>query len=155
MRLFNNQIRGRAAPVVLATCAVVGGAALTGCDSSTGTAVRTAGPGAAPRASATPEDACTRLVSAIGFAELRLVPRGKEDRQTFDGATRGQIAYVEGTIVLYGDKLPPPVRTDAEALRPTIRTLAHAEEPRAVRVKALKRFRADAAQLVTACGRRH
>lgn len=145
--------RGRLVAGLLA--GLLGVAATAGCDAPAGPggaapeAARPAAPSAPSR-----DDACTRLVSAIGYAELRLVPRGKEDEQKFEGSTRGQIAYVEGAIVMYGDDLPTGIRADARALRPTIRKLAEPDTPRPEQVKALKRFRAQAAELVTACGGR-
>jgi hypothetical protein len=141
-----------AAVLLVSCCLLAGSAAVAGCSSSTSDQnPRAAARASQPISTPGPEDSCTRLVSAIGYAELHLRPRGQEAKEAFDDTLRGRIAYVEGTIVQYADRLPKDIREDAEALLPIIRKITRVSQRRSVRIAALKQFREKAAELLVAC----
>ncbi|WP_062432237.1 hypothetical protein [Herbidospora daliensis] len=97
------------------------------------------------------DDPCDRVVSALGFAEHVLEPAGQEESQQFGEGVRGRIAYVEGVILSYGEKLPAGLAEHTATLKRTIRVLAPAATPHAEAVAALKEWRAAATAIEDAC----
>ncbi|MBO3745357.1 hypothetical protein J5X84_04690 [Streptosporangiaceae bacterium NEAU-GS5] len=67
------------------------------------------------------DNACTRVVSAIGYIELDLLPAGQEDVQPFDTNLRGRFGYLEGTIAMYGAHLPDTLKPATD----TMNRIAH------------------------------
>jgi hypothetical protein len=90
------------------------------------------------------------VVSAIGFAEFLLVPKGKENQQVFDGA-RGRLAYVEGTVVLFGKYLPADLRGQGQTLARAAKRAADKKISQADRVEALREYRKTADEHIAAC----
>jgi hypothetical protein len=52
------------------------------------------------------DDPCARVVSAIGYLGLSLLPAGQEKAQHWDGDVRGRFGYLRGTLAMYGPHLP-------------------------------------------------
>ncbi len=75
------------------------------------------------------DDPCQRVVSALGFAEHSLKPAGQEESQEFGEGVRGRIAYVEGVILSYGDRLPAGLADHVATLKRTSRELAPSATP--------------------------
>ncbi len=126
---------------------------ITGCSEASNPPSAASGPAPAT-ASPTPsptEDGCARVVSAIGFAEFLLQPKGKEDQQVFDNAVRGRLAYVEGTVVRFGRYLPADLRPLGETLRDEAKRGANAHISQAEQVTALREYRKTADELIAAC----
>ncbi|GII54034.1 hypothetical protein Pth03_24230 [Planotetraspora thailandica] len=104
--------------------------------------------GADPR-----DDACARVVSAIGFAGPLLRPPGQENRQSFDEGVRGRLAYVEGVVSEYGPRLPAPLLPAQDTLRETTHGLAPSTTPLAEQIRLLKDYRSAADTIVDGCPR--
>lgn len=139
---------------IAAFAALVAG--MAGCSGEDAPAAAPGAPGPTPSvtlsaAVTVKENGCARLLSAIGYADLVLLPAGREDEQSFDSAVRGRLAYVEGTVVLYREFLPPNARELAETLRQEVKRLVSAKTPRAEQVAALKDYRETVRQVVAAC----
>lgn len=104
-------------------------------------------------------DGCAQVVSAIGYADQVLRPRGQERSQRFDDAVRSRLAAVGGTIALELDDFPAPdVGTLARAVQPLAEqsgALIDEDDPAAVRarLRTFERYRDQAAALVARCRR--
>jgi hypothetical protein len=142
----------RLLPIVLGIALLAGLPGLAACDDSAAPATAPTATATATASAAPSEDGCARIVSAIGFADFVLLPSGREAEQSFDSAVRGRLAYVEGTVVLFGEYLPADLRDTAETLREAVKRLVAAKTPRAEQVAALKDYRQAAAELLAACG---
>lgn len=97
------------------------------------------------------DDPCQRVVSALGFAEHVLKPAGQEESQEFGEGVRGRIAYVEGVILSYGERLPAGLAEHTATLKRTIRVIVPAATPREKAVAALKEWRAAATAIEETC----
>lgn len=97
-------------------------------------------------------DGCQQAVSAIGYADGKLLVAGQERYQDFDDAVRSSIAAVAGTIALEvrdfpsGDVLEQARRVEELASR-----TAAADVTGARRVALLREYRREAMQLVIDC----
>jgi hypothetical protein len=102
-------------------------------------------------------DGCAQVVSAIGYADEELRPRGQEARQTFDDSVRSRLAAVGGTIALELDDLPTPaVVEQAKVVQPLAEAagaLTDEKDRSAVRarLRTFTRYRAAARRLTLAC----
>lgn len=146
-------IRRPGAVGFLAACLValtVGAAGCAGDSTPSPAAPSATATAAAPTPSAS-EDGCARVVSAIGFAEFLLVPKGKENQQVFDDGARGRLAYVEGTVVLFGKYLPADLRGQGQTLARAAKRAADKKISQADRVEALREYRKTADELIAAC----
>jgi hypothetical protein len=99
-----------------------------------------------------PGDGCHQVVTAITYAEATLKPLGQEPYQDFTDEVRSRLAAVTGTQALEADDFP-----SQKVLRQAQLTGRYAEEasragvtPRA-RVRHLREFRREAAELVLRC----
>ncbi|MDQ1642267.1 MAG: hypothetical protein QOJ90_1618 [Actinomycetota bacterium] len=97
-------------------------------------------------------DGCPQVVSAISYADTSLKPLGQEQYQTWDEVVRGKLAAVDGTIDLEVRDFP---NKDILRQAQTVGRLgAKAAAPGvtgAPRVRALREYRREAAQLVIDC----
>lgn len=97
-------------------------------------------------------DGCQQAVSAIAYADNTLRAAGQEAHQEFDDAVRSNIAAVAGTIALEVRDFP-----SEETLRQARQVAELAEETSAAattgekRVRLLREYRREAAQLVIDC----
>jgi hypothetical protein len=92
-------------------------------------------------------------MSAISYADDVLKPAGQERYQSFDEVVRSRLAAVEGTVALEVRDFPSDDVLDQAREVGTIaaRTAAAATKG-AERVRALREYRREAAQLVIDCG---
>ncbi|MEU8249202.1 hypothetical protein [Nonomuraea sp. NPDC048916] len=97
------------------------------------------------------DDPCSRVVSAIGYADLLLRPRGEEDEQNFEDAVLGRLAEARGITLQYGPALPDTLRTAVQTVKDTTAGLAKADVPRERQVALLKDYRAAADQIEAGC----
>lgn len=95
---------------------------------------------------------CARVVSAIGYADLLLEPRGREEAQKFEDAVLGRLAEVRGTTLRFGPRLPAPLGDAVRAVETTTAALSKADVPRDRQVELLKQYRAAAAAIERGCG---
>ncbi|WP_203880488.1 hypothetical protein [Planotetraspora kaengkrachanensis] len=94
------------------------------------------------------DDACARVVSAIGYLELSLLPAGQEDAQRYDGDVRGRFGYVRGTLAMYGPHLPASLAGPAATIEEVGTPLSTADTDPARRPALLREYR-DASQVIT------
>ncbi|TMR98172.1 hypothetical protein [Nonomuraea basaltis] len=94
---------------------------------------------------------CARVVSAIGYADLMLEPRGREDRQHFEDAVTGRLAEARGITLQFGDRLPSSLRGAVETVKATTAGLSKNDVPRERQVTLLKQYRAAADRIVAGC----
>lgn len=97
------------------------------------------------------DDPCTRVLSALGFADLLLLPAGQEEHQNFDDAVRGRLAYVQGVVLQYGSRLPAEVHDDGAALRRTANALTPAAIPHEEQIRLLREYRRAEKAVRAAC----
>ena len=97
------------------------------------------------------DDPCARVVSAIGYLGLSLLPAGQEEAQHWDGDVRGRFGYLRGALAMYGPHLPasaPVATVDGLA-----ETLSRADTAGSRRTELLRRYRKASAAVLSACGR--
>ncbi|MEU7885330.1 hypothetical protein AB0B54_07500 [Microbispora bryophytorum] len=97
------------------------------------------------------DDPCARVVSAIGYLGLSLLPAGQEEAQHWDGDVRGRFGYLRGALAMYGPHLPasaPVATVDGLA-----ETLSRAGTAGSRRTDLLRRYRKASAAVLSACGR--
>ncbi|SDR11764.1 hypothetical protein [Thermostaphylospora chromogena] len=97
------------------------------------------------------DDPCTRVLSALGFADLLLLPAGQEEHQNFDDAVRGRLAYVQGVVLQYGSRLPSEVHDEGATLRRTAKALAPAVTPHEEQIRLLREYRRAERAVRDAC----
>ena len=97
-------------------------------------------------------DGCRQVVSAISYADARLKPLGQEPYQQFTAVVRSAVAAVDGTQSLEERDLPNRAILEQAELtgRYAIRAMA-AGVPRRDRVRLLREYRREAADLVLMC----
>ncbi|MCK2220933.1 hypothetical protein MF672_045080 [Actinomadura sp. ATCC 31491] len=95
---------------------------------------------------------CARVVSAIGYADLLLKPRGQEDRQYFEDAVVGRLAEARGITLQFGDRLPASLKDAVSTVESTTAGLARNDVPHERQVALLKQYRAAADRIVAGCG---
>lgn len=100
----------------------------------------------------TGDDPCTRVVSAIGYLGLSLLPAGREEAQHWDGDLRGRFGYLRGTLAMYGSRLPGPASDAATAIDDVAETLSRADTADSRRPDLLRRYRTASAAVLAACG---
>jgi hypothetical protein len=99
-----------------------------------------------------PGDGCPQAVSAISYADSSLKPLGQEQFQTWDEVVRGKLAAVDGTIDLEVKDFPSKaILRQARTVGRLGARAAAADVTGAARVKALRQYRREAAQLVLDC----
>ncbi|MFI6484360.1 hypothetical protein ACIBH1_41015 [Nonomuraea sp. NPDC050663] len=94
---------------------------------------------------------CARVVSAIGYAELMLEPKGREESQNFEAAVLGRIAETRGINAEFGGRLPAGAQAAAGEVERTAAGLATADIPRDRQVELLKRYRAATDEIRKHC----
>ena len=134
--------------LVVVALALAGLAGLAGCSADDGKAPLSDELGAYTDAG----DGCQQAVSAIAYADNTLRAAGQEAHQEFDDAVRSNIAAVAGTIALEVRDFP-----SEQTLQQARRVADLAEETSAAattgekRVRLLREYRREAAQLVIDC----
>lgn len=97
-------------------------------------------------------DGCPQVVSAIGYADERLLAAGQERYQDFDDAVCSSIAAVAGTIALEVRDFPSEeVLDQARRVQELASRTAAAGVTGARRVALLREYRREAMQLVIDC----
>jgi hypothetical protein len=100
-----------------------------------------------------PGDGCAQVMSAISYADDVLKSAGQEQYQTFDEVVRSRLAAVDGTIALEVRDFPSDdVLDQAREVGKIADRAAAAATKGADRVRALREYRREAAQLVIDCG---
>ncbi|WP_143590183.1 hypothetical protein [Thermoactinospora rubra] len=99
----------------------------------------------------TSDSPCARVASAIGYAELMLVPPGQEERQNFEDAVISRIAEVNGITAEFADRLPAQAREPATQVRQAASALSKGDVPHDRQVRLLKQYRAATGRLQQAC----
>ncbi|MEN3537785.1 hypothetical protein AAH991_21915 [Microbispora sp. ZYX-F-249] len=99
------------------------------------------------------DDPCARVVSAIGYLGLSLLPPGREEAQHWDGDVRGRFGYLRGTLEMYGPRLPAAAADAVAAVDGVAETLSRAGTAASRRPGLLRRYRAASAAVLAACGR--
>ncbi|GIH45910.1 hypothetical protein [Microbispora rosea] len=99
------------------------------------------------------DDPCARVVSAIGYLGLSLLPAGQEDAQHWDGDVRGRFGYLRGTLAMYGPHLPASASAAVTTIDGLAETLSRAGTAGSRRTDLLRRYRKASAAVLTACGR--
>ncbi|MEV1199880.1 hypothetical protein [Microbispora rosea] len=99
------------------------------------------------------DDPCARVVSAIGYLGLSLLPAGQEDAQHWDGDVRGRFGYLRGTLAMYGPHLPASASAAVTTIDGLAETLSRAGTAGSLRTDLLRRYRKASAAVLTACGR--
>ncbi|WP_204054919.1 hypothetical protein [Microbispora corallina] len=97
------------------------------------------------------DDACARVLSAIGYLGLSLLPSGQEDAQHWDGDVRGRFGYLRGTLAMYGPHLPASTVAATETIDRVAEVLSRADTPGAVRPSLLRRYRSASGVVTGAC----
>lgn len=97
-------------------------------------------------------DGCRQVVSAITYADERLLPLGQEAYQRFTPAVRSNVATVDGTQSLEERDFPSRAILEQAELtgRYASRAMA-AGVPRRDRIRLLREYRREAADLVLMC----
>jgi hypothetical protein len=99
-----------------------------------------------------PGDGCAQVVSAISYADDVLKPLGQEQYQTWDDRSRSRLAAVDGTIALEVRDFPTDsVLKQARKVGKIADHTAAAATKGAERVRSLREYRREAAQLVIDC----
>ncbi|WP_169944987.1 hypothetical protein [Microbispora sp. H11081] len=99
------------------------------------------------------DDPCARVVSAIGYVGLTLLPPGQEEAQHWDGGVRGRFGYLRGTLEMYGPRLPASAADAVAAIDAVAQTLSLEATAAARRPGLVRRYRAASAAVLAACGR--
>ncbi|OPG11441.1 hypothetical protein [Microbispora sp. GKU 823] len=99
------------------------------------------------------DDPCARVVSAIGYLGLSLLPAGQEEAQHWDGDVRGRFGYLRGTLEMYGPRLPASASAAVATIDGVAETLSRADTAGSRRPDLLRRYRKASAAVLTACGR--
>jgi hypothetical protein len=99
------------------------------------------------------DDPCARVVSAIGYLGLSLLPAGQEEAQHWDGDVRGRFGYLRGTLAMYGPHLPASASAAVATVDGLAETLSRADTADSRRTDLLRRYRKASAAVLTACGR--
>lgn len=99
------------------------------------------------------DDPCARVVSAIGYLGLSLLPPGREEAQHWDGDVRGRFGYLRGTLEMYGPRLPASAADAVAAVDGVAETLSRAGTAASRRPGLLRRYRAASDAVLAACGR--
>ncbi|MGZ4595145.1 MAG: hypothetical protein ACXV4A_13560 [Actinomycetes bacterium] len=100
-----------------------------------------------------PGDGCSQVVSAIAYADDMLKPLGQEAYQTFDDAVRSRVATVNGTISLEVKDLPSKqILEQARRTGDLADRGMRAGVSRRDRIRLLREYRREAAELVLLCG---
>jgi hypothetical protein len=99
------------------------------------------------------DDACTRVVSAIGYLELSLLPSGQEDAQRYDGDVRGRFGYVRGTLAMYGPHLPASLAGPVATIEEVGTPLSTAATAPSTRPALLREYRKASRTITSACPR--
>ncbi|GAA4040480.1 hypothetical protein GCM10022248_03470 [Nonomuraea soli] len=94
---------------------------------------------------------CARVVSAIGYAELMLSPKGQEEGQNFEPAVLGRIAETRGINAEFGGRLPAEARTAAAEVERTAAGLSIADTPHDRQVELLRQYRAATDEIRKHC----
>ena len=98
-------------------------------------------------------DGCAQVVSAIAYADSVLKPLGQEPYQDWDESVRSRLAAVDGTIALEVRDMPDDdVLDQARRVGELADRTAAARTTGAERVRSLREYRREAAQLVLDCG---
>ena len=97
------------------------------------------------------DDPCARVVSAIGYADLLLEPKGQEERQNFEDAVIGRLAEAYGITAEFAGRLPGSLQPAAETVKSATARLSKSDVPRERQVALLKQYRAAADQIVAGC----
>ncbi|MCP2344173.1 hypothetical protein [Nonomuraea roseoviolacea] len=97
------------------------------------------------------DDPCARVVSAIGYADLLLRPRGQEEGQYFEDAVLGRLAEARGITLQYGPALPASLAPAVRDVEDATAGLSRADVPRARQVELLKKYRAAADRIRAGC----
>jgi len=98
-------------------------------------------------------DGCAQVVSAIAYADSVLKPLGQEPYQDWDESVRSRLAAVDGTIALEVRDMPDDdVLDQARRVGRLADRTAAARTKGAERVRSLREYRREAAQLVLDCG---
>lgn len=127
--------------------------ALSGAVSSTGTASGKTSGAVYVTGAKTGDDPCARVVSAIGYLGLSLLPAGQEEAQHWDGDVRGRFGYLRGTLAMYGPHLPASASAAVATVDGLAETLSRADTADSRRTDLLRRYRKASAAVLTACGR--
>lgn len=99
-----------------------------------------------------PGDGCPQVVSAISYADARLLPLGQEAYQKFTPAVRSNVAEVDGTQSLEDRDFPNRAILEQAQLTGRYATRAMAAGvPRRDRIRLLREYRREAASLVLLC----
>ena len=143
--MFPGLCRRRAAPVSVALLAVLLSMGCSGDDD---------GPLAKELSGYTdPGDGCAQVMSAIAYADSVLKPAGQEQYQTFDEVVRSRLAAIDGTIELEVRDFPEDdVLEQARKVGKLADRTAAAATKGVARVRSLREYRREAAQLVIDCG---
>ncbi len=97
-------------------------------------------------------DGCRQVVSAISYADARLLPLGQEAYQSFTPAVRSNVAEVDGTQALEDRDFPNRAILEQAELTGRYATRAMAAGvPRHNRIRLLREYRREAASLVLLC----
>jgi hypothetical protein len=100
-----------------------------------------------------PGDGCAQVMSAISYADDALKPLGQEQYQTWDDVARSRLSAVDGTIALEVRDFPNDnVLKQARKVGKIADHTAAAATKGAERVRSLREYRREAAQLVLDCG---
>ncbi|WP_182877147.1 hypothetical protein [Microbispora sp. H10670] len=99
------------------------------------------------------DDPCARVVSAVGYLGLSLLPPGQEEAQHWDGDVRGRFGYLRGTLAMYGPRLPAPAAPAVRAVDRLARTLSLARTEDSRRPRLLREYRTASAAVLAACDR--
>ena len=100
-----------------------------------------------------PGDGCAQVMSAIAYADDALKPLGQEQYQTWDDVSRSRLAAVDGTLALEVRDFPTEsVLKQARKVGKIADHTAAAATKGAERVRSLREYRREAAQLVIDCG---
>jgi hypothetical protein len=115
-----------------------------------GTSTKDSGPAYVTGAKAD-DNACTRLVSAIGYIGLELLPAGQEDAQRFDSNLRGRFGYLEGVIAMYGPHLPATLRPASDTMTRVAHVLASPDTSPGSRPGYLREYRRASEKVTKTC----
>ncbi|MEW9531433.1 hypothetical protein [Microbispora sp. NPDC049125] len=116
-----------------------------GASGSTGGAVYVTG-------AETADDPCARVVSAIGYLGLSLLPPGREDAQHWDGDVRGRFGYLRGTLEMYATRLPRKTSGAASDIDRVAGLLSQADTGASRRPGLLRVYRKASGTITAACG---
>jgi hypothetical protein len=99
-------------------------------------------------------DGCQQVVSAISYADTSLKAAGQEPYVTFDDLVRSKLAAVSGTVALEVHDFPSERALDqARRTADLAERTAAAGVPHTKRVRLLREYRREAAEMVIVCAR--